>query len=313
MLGKYVSHERIAVTSRSFSRNTQLRGELLQRYANVTFNDEGVSLAGEALVLFLTGHDKAIVAMEKIDGGIIARLPQLAVISKYGVGLDNIDINALRRAGKRLGWTAGVNRRSVAELALGFMLALLRSIVQGDRLVRSGGWRQLEGGQLTGKTIGIIGCGHVGKDLVALLAPFGCRVLAHDVLHYEEFYRAHAVESASLDVLLAESDIVTVHVPYNESTHGMIGAAQIARMRSSALLINTARGGILDENALKMALCSGRIAGAALDVFGNEPPTDQELLALPNLVVTPHIGGSAIEAVLAMGRAAIEGLEAADS
>ena len=171
-----VSRVRVAVTSRSFSKNPVLREELLQRYSNVTFNDAGASLSGEALHAFLAGHEKAIVALERIDAVLLAELPDLKVVSKYGVGLDNIDTHALRSHGKRLGWRGGVNRRSVSELALGLMIALLHCVPQATTEIRSGLWRQINGRQLTGKTIGIIGCGHVGKDLVLLLQPFSCRI-----------------------------------------------------------------------------------------------------------------------------------------
>lgn len=300
---------RIAVASRSFSKNAILREELLRRYSNVTFNDLGISLNGDNLLAFLRGHEKAIVALEPIDAALLAQLPDLKVISKYGVGLDNIDIQALAKHGKRLGWRGGVNKRSVSELALAMMIAALHCVPQASAEIRGGRWRQIQGRQLTGKTIGIVGCGHVGKDLVALLKPFDCRILVHDIVHDVNFFEQHGVTETSLDVLLANSDIVTLHVPFDASTANLIGAERLKLMKREAILINTARGGIVDEAALKEALLRGDIFAAAFDVFAAEPPTDVELLGLPNFLVTPHIGGSAIEAVLAMGRAAIAGLD----
>ncbi len=304
-----LSKDRIAVTSRSFSNNPVLRGELLSHYPNVTFNEAGASLSGDALATFLAGHDRAIVALEKLDEAVVARLPQLKVVSKYGVGLDNIDLGALRRHGKRLGWTAGVNRRSVAELALGFMIALLHNVPSSAAQVRGGGWQQIRGRQLTGKTVGIVGCGNVGKDLVLLLQPFGVRVLAHDIADYSEFYRRYAVEPVSLEELLKQSDVVTIHLPLDGSTRSMISAERVALMKAGAVLLNTARGGIVDDLAVKAALVSGHLAGIGFDVFALEPPQDAEFINLPNVLATPHIGGSAEEAILAMGRAAIAGLE----
>jgi phosphoglycerate dehydrogenase-like enzyme len=299
---------RVAVCSRSFSRNPVLRAELLARYAKVTFNDAGLELRGAALIEFLRGHDRAIIALEVLDAEVLAQLPELSIVSKYGVGLDMIDMAAMRAHDKRLGWTSGVNRRSVSELALSFAIALLRHVPEAASEVRAGTWRQHVGGQLTGRTVGIIGCGHVGKDLVLLLEPFRCRVLAHDIRDYAEFYSAHGVEPVGLDRLLDESDVVTVHVPRDDSTAGMLSRARLSRMKRSAVLVNTARGGILDEGAVKDMLRERRLAGAAFDVFAQEPPTDHELLAMPNFIATPHIGGSAAEAILAMGRAAIDGL-----
>jgi D-3-phosphoglycerate dehydrogenase len=300
---------KVAVASRSFSRHPVLRAELLERYANVTFNDAGLSLKGEALVDFLKGHSKVVTALEKMDDAVFAGLPGLEVLSKYGVGIDMIDLEAMRRRGIRLGWTKGVNRRSVSELVISTAIALFRHVPQGNKEVREGGWRQLMGRQLSGKTVGIVGCGFVGKDLAVLLQAFGCRVLAHDILDFPDFYREHGVLPVSLEDLLKESDVVTLHLPLDDSTRGILTAERLALMKKDALLINMARGGLVDEAALKAMLKEGRLAGAAFDVFAVEPPEDHELLRLPNMLALPHIGGSAEEAVLAMGRAAIAGLD----
>jgi phosphoglycerate dehydrogenase-like enzyme len=157
--------------------------------------------------------------------------------------------------------------------------------------------------------VGIIGCGHVGKDLVLLLRPFNCSILVYDICHYEEFYSAHGIEAVTLRTLLMRSDVVTLHVPLNQSTRGILDATQLALLKPTAVLINAARGGLVDEGALKAMLSEGKLAGAAFDVFALEPPTDIELIDLPNFLATPHIGGSASEAILAMGRAAIDGLD----
>ena len=302
---------RVAVASRSFSRHPILRRELLDRYPDTCFNDAGVSLAGDALVDFLDGCDKAITALERVDESIVARLPKLKVLSKYGVGTDMIDMAALARHGVAFGWTGGVNKRSVAELVIAFAIALLRHVPLGGAEIRAGRWQQLAGRQLSDRTVGIVGCGHVGKDLAVLLRAFGCKVLAHDILDFPEFYAKHGVTPVSLDDLLAESDIVTLHVPLDHSTRDMLNADRLAAMKPDAVLINAARGGLVDEQAVKRMLQSGLLGGAAFDVFAQEPPADPELLALPNVMVTPHIGGSAVEAILAMGRAAIAGLDEA--
>jgi len=300
--------ERIAVCSRSFSRNPALRAELLSRYEHVTFNDSGLQMEGDELVAFLKGHDKAITALEKITDNVLSQLPELKVIGKYGVGLDMIDMDAMHRHGKRLGWTGGVNRRSVSELAISFMVSLLRFVPQAQQEVRSGIWRQHVGGLVSGRTVGIIGCGHIGKDLVTLLQPWGCNLLANDILDFPEFYAANGVEAVSLKNLLERSDIVTLHVPLDASTRNILSAERLRLMKASAVLINAARGGLVDEVEVKAMLKSGRLAAAAFDVFNVEPPEDREFLQLPNFMVTPHIGGSAEEAILAMGRAAIDGL-----
>lgn len=302
---------RIAVAARSFSRNAELRAELRATYPDVTFSESPTVLDGAGLVELLRGHDRAIVGLERIDDAVLAAVPELKIISKYGVGLDGLDLDALARHGVKLAWTGGVNRRSVAELTLAFALALLHRVPETSVALRGGDFLKLVGRQLTGRVVGIIGCGHVGKDLVSLLKPFGCTVLAHDIRDYADFYAAQSVEPVTLDRLLAESDIVTLHVPLDDSTRGMIGATELSRMRKGACLINAARGGLVDETALIEALSSGHLGGAACDVFQLEPDANPKLLALPTFLGTPHIGGSTAEAQLAMGRAAIAGLEAA--
>jgi D-3-phosphoglycerate dehydrogenase len=268
-----------------------------------------MQLRGDALVEFLRGHDKAIIALENIDESVLSRLPELKVVSKYGVGLDMIDMAAMRARGVRLGWTGGVNRRSVSELVIAFAIAMLRHVPAAHREVISGTWRQHVGRHLSGQTVGVIGCGHVGKDLVPLLCVFGCTILVNDIRDFPDFYAAHDVESCDLEDLLARSDIVTLHVPLDDSTRGMLDAHRLAMLKPTAVLINTARGELVDEAALKQLLQDKRLAAAAFDVFAVEPPQDRELLLLPNFLVTPHIGGSAHEAILAMGRAAIDGLD----
>ncbi len=266
-------------------------------------------MKGDSLVEFLSGHDKAITALETIDESVLSRLPELKVISKYGVGLDMIDMAAMRAHGKRLGWTGGVNRRSVSELVISFIIAMLRHVPAANREVRAGTWRQHVGGLLTGRTVGIIGCGHVGKDLVSLLRVFECQILVNDIRDYSDFYAANGIEAISLEALLARADIVTLHVPLDDSTRGMLDANRPGLLKPTALLINAARGELGDEAALKQMLREKRLAAAAFDVFAVEPPQDTELLSLPNFLATPHIGGSAQEAILAMGRAAIDGLD----
>lgn len=300
---------KIAVCSRSFSQNPTLRAELLTRYQHVTFNDAGRQLTGEDLVDFLREHDKVIVALETIDASLLSRLPELKVVSKFGVGLDMLDLGAMKKNGVRLGWTAGVNKRAVSELVVAFSILMLRKVPAANLEVREGVWRQHKGNLLSGKTVGIIGCGPVGRDVALLMQAFGCEVLVNDVADTSKFCRQHHVVGVSLDELLGRADVVTVHTPLNNSTRNLLNAENLALMKPGAILVNLARGGLVDEQALKCMLKDGRLAAAAFDVFAQEPPTDQELIRLPNFLATPHLGGSAHEAILAMGRAAIDGLD----
>jgi D-3-phosphoglycerate dehydrogenase len=299
----------LVIASRSFSKHPVLRKEVLKRYPNAKFNDEGLSLNGESLIEFLDGHEKAITALEKIDDSILKLLPNLKVIGKYGVGLDMIDLHAMKRHGVNLGWTGGVNKRSVSELVISYSIALLHRTIFANAEVRKGKWYQVKGRQLSDCTVGIIGCGHVGKDLVELLQPFNCKILANDVLDFKDFYKKYEVTSVGLEELIRKSDIVTLHLPLDKSTQNILDSDKLSLLKNDAVLINLARGGLIDEVALKELLNNNKIAGAALDVFEVEPPVDPSFATMDNVLITPHIGGSTEEAILAMGMAAIEGLE----
>ena len=299
----------VAVASRSFSKHPILRSKVLERYPNAKFNDKGLSLSGDSLVEFLSGHEKAITAIEVIDDSILSKLPDLKVIGKYGVGLDMIDLHAMKDRGVKLGWTGGVNKRSVSELVISFSVYLLHRVAFANAEVRNGEWYQVKGRQLSECTFGIVGCGHVGKDLVKLLKPFGCNILAHDIIDFKEFYQENNITSVGLDELLQKSDVVTLHLPKNDSTNNILNKDRLQMLKKDAILINLARGGLLDETALKEMLSKKSIAGAALDVFSVEPPVDTDFAHLDNVLITPHIGGSTEEAILAMGLAAIDGLE----
>lgn len=299
----------VAVTSRSFSNDPVLRQALLSRYPKTTFNDDGVNLRGQALIDFLKGHEKAITALEPLDAELFDAVPELRIIGKYGVGLDMINLDAMQARGVKLGWTGGVNRRAVSELVISFMLSLVRKLPEALSSVKGGSWQQITGRQLTGRTVGIIGLGHVGKDLARLLRAFECRILAHDTRTDTTFCNTHQVEMTSLDELLQESELISIHLPLDVSTRNLMNDERLRRMRNGAILINAARGGIVDEAALAQELASNRIAAAAFDVFAVEPPKNNALIGLPNFLASPHIGGSTIEAILAMGLAAIEGLD----
>jgi len=304
-----ISMKSVAITSRSFSKHPILRDEVLKRYPDAKFNDAGLSLNGNSLIEFLQGYEKAITALEVIDDSILSHLPNLKVISKFGVGLDMIDLHALKKYGVKLDWSGGVNKRSVSELVVSFAIALLHRAVFANSEVKKGKWYQPKGFQLSNCTFGIIGFGHIGKDLVKLLKPFDCKILAHDIRNFKEFYKKNKVKSVGIEELIKKSDVVTLHLPLNESTKNFMNEERLQMLKSNAILINLARGGLIDEDVLKKMVLEKRIAGAALDVFEIEPPIDKELLTMDNVLITPHIGGSTEEAILAMGMAAIDGLD----
>ena len=301
-------NETVAVTSRSFSRHPLLRRELLQRFPTVRFNEEGLALNGEALVGFLKGCKRAILALEKVDETLLRQLPDLKIISKVGVGLDNFDLNAMRERGVALAWQPGTNSRSVAELVVGLTLNLMRSVLAQNSEVRAGKWRQVKGRCLSGSTVGIVGCGHIGKELVHLLSGFGCRILVCDPAGDTTFFRMHQVEPVQLSELLQQSDVVTLHLPRNNETHHLINEARLNEMRQGSILINTARGGLIDEAAAASALKSGKLGGIGLDAYEVEPVTESPLLGLDHVVMTPHTGAHTNEAIAGMGIMAAQNL-----
>lgn len=301
--------DKIAVCSRSFSKNLTLRNELLSRFSQVKFNDDGLSLNGDSLVDFLSEADGAIIALEYLTEEILSRLPNLKFVGKYGVGLDKIDLNAMEKNNIKLGWTPGVNSTSVAELTLAMALCIVRKIPASQEVVAKGDWKQVIGKQLSSLNVGIIGYGHVGKKVADRMNAFGCNVYAHDIEDYNDMMLDKSVTPVSLQTLFKECDLVSIHVPHNKSTHHLVSIDLISTMKAGSYIICTARGGIIDEDALLEALNSGQITAAALDVFEVEPPISTPLINNDKVLVTSHIGGSTEEAILAMGQAAINGLE----
>lgn len=300
---------KIVVTSRSFSLNKTLRIELLQHFPeNVVFNDKGLYLDGQALLDFVQGADILVVGLEKIDENVLKVCPNLKMISKYGVGLDNIDLEICQKYGVKIGWTGGVNRLSVAEVALGFMLGLCRNLFLTSLQHKSGIWNKSGGYQLSGKTVGIIGVGFIGKELVRLLKPFGCKILVNDIIDQKQYYSENNLTETSKEDIFRQADLISFHTPLNTETTYLVRKETLELMKPSAFLINTARGSIIKREDLKWALQNKMIKGAAIDVYEEEPPTDLEFLQLENLVCTPHLCGNSEEAVLAMGRSAIRHL-----
>ena len=300
------SIEKIAVCSRSFSNNIILNKEILKNYKNVIFNKSKI-LSGRDLIFFLKNTDKAIIGLEKIDKEILDNLPNLKVISKFGVGLNNIDLEYLKFKKIKLGWESGVNKRSVSELSLCLILNSIRKISINQSDLHKNIWKQTIGSDLTNSTIGIIGCGNVGQDLVKLLKPFQCKIYVHDIKSYNNFYSKYNIIPTSLSFLLKNSDIISIHTPLNKSTINLLNKKNLKFLKPNSSLINTARGGIINEDDLYNFLNKNKFNSAS-DVFINEPNINTKLIKLKNFFATPHIAGSTTESILKMGRSAIRGL-----
>ncbi len=298
---------KISVTSVSFSKNHLLKEELIAAFprAKIKFNLDGKLLAGQELLDHVSDAQAVILGTEKFDLQVIKSCPQLQIVSKYGVGLDNLDMDACKQFQVAIGWTGGVNRLSVAEMTVGFMLDLARNLFYTCLPLKKGEWNKQGGCQLSGKKVGIIGVGHIGKEIIRLLKPFRCQVMVNDIIDQNEYYKQQEVEEASKENIFQQCQFITIHTPLTEKTFHLVNQSTLAMMNHDAFLINTARGPIVKLDDLKHALQKNKIAGAALDVYEKEPPGDLEFLGLPNLICTPHIGGNAKEAILAMGQSAI--------
>ena len=299
---------KVKVSTIAFSKNEYLVECLLKEFPDAEVNNEGVRVNGEALIEYFKDVEAAIIGLELITPSILKQLPKLRMISKYGVGLDNIDLNACKENNVKIGWTGGVNKRSVVEMTLGFMLMLSRNLFTTSNKLKQMVWDKKGGTQLTGKTIGIIGLGNIGKDLVSLLQPFGCDFLVNDIIDITDYASYHNLRCVSKEEIYRNADIISIHTPLNKETLNLINSEVFKMMKSTAFLINTARGGIVNEMDLKFALEHKIISGAALDVYESESVLNKDLLLLPNLICTPHTGGNSYEAVVAMGLSAIEHL-----
>jgi len=257
------------------------------------------SIPKEELVKYVGDLDALIVrSATKVRKDMIDAAKNLKVIGRAGVGLDNIDVEYAKSNGIKVLNTPGATSISVAELTIGLILAVMRKIAYADRETRAGNWpkKKCKGIEMYGKTLGIIGIGRIGKEVAKRAKVFGMKVLYYDVYRPDEATeRELGVEYRDLDTLISESDVITLHVPLLPETKHLINAERIAKMKDGAIIINAARGGIVDEEALYEALKSGKLYGAALDVYENEPLKESKLFELDNVVLTPHIGAQAKE------------------
>ena len=299
----------VYVSSTSFMNGCPEALELLKAKGHsVKSNPTGKPMEGKALAEALAGCEGVIAGLDKYDEGAIKAVCGLKAISRYGVGVDNVDLKAATEAGIIVTFTPGANTEAVADLAFALMMAAARGIVKADNMTKAGGWPKFLGSSVYGKTVGIAGTGAIGRAFARRLAGFSAKLLLFDIKEDADFARSVGGEYVSLDRMLMESDFISIHLPLNSATRGMIGATQLAMMKQTSYIINTARGGIIDEEALADAIEGGRIAGAALDVFVHEPPVGSRLAKSDKVVMTPHMGSYTKEAVAAMGMMAAKNL-----
>ncbi|OJW09434.1 MAG: lactate dehydrogenase [Planctomycetales bacterium 71-10] len=267
--------------------------------------DAGNVLTPAQLRELLPNADAAIVGMERLTPDLFAIAPRLRVAARTGVGHDGIDLAAARDHGVVVTITPGANHESVAEHVFALMLALAREVVPLSAAIHDGGWIRRPGTPLRGRTLGLYGLGRIGRAVATRARAFGMRVVAHDLLPSTDEDERLEIARVDPDELLATADVLSLHVPLTPGTRGLVDARFLARMKPGAYLINTARGGMIVDADLRAALDSGRLAGAGLDVFHQEPPTsDCPLLGAPNLILSPHVGGVDAGAMDAMAEGA---------
>jgi len=286
---------KIFISSRSFGKIDSGAIELLKNQGlEPIINPYDIKLNEQEILELINGSVGIIAGTEKITEKIMSKADQLQVISRYGIGLDNIDLPAANKKGIIVYNTPEAPSVAVAELTLSLILNLLKKIGKVDRDIRNDKWKPEIGNLLTEKTIGIIGLGRIGKKVVQYLQPFHPKILAYEINPDEKFATEYKIKLVSLNDLLSKSDIITIHVPLTKETRHLISKREFEKMKTNAVLINCARGGIVDENTLYESLKNKRIAGAAIDAFEDEPNTGK-LKELDNIILTPHIGTYTVE------------------
>lgn len=300
---------RVAVTSPFFHFFPHLKDELLAQYPDAKFKEKFPSIGGDELVEFCQGCQGAIIGLDRFDDYVLTRLPELKVIGLCSAGADHIDPVAMKKHDVRMGWVAGINKVAVSEMTISHIINIMRNFHKFSNQMYEGKWPSLRNGALlNGRTVGLHGCGHIGKEVVKRLIPFGVNILACDRLDFSEFYKEYGVESVDQEELWARSDVLSLHLSRNATTIGLYSADVLAKLKKGVYLVNTSRGNIVDEVALKERLESGDITAAAFDVYAAEPAIDNPLFDMPNFFGTPHTGAGADEAWEAMARSGIKGL-----
>jgi D-3-phosphoglycerate dehydrogenase len=300
---------RVLVTSSFFGRYSVAAVERLEAAGCVLRRLE--SPTDDQLVDAMADSDAWIVGLQRASGRVLQAGRTLRVVCVHGVGVDHVDLESATRHGIVIANTPGTNASAVAELTIGLILALARDVVRSNRVVRNGGWEVPVGHELSGKTLGIVGYGHIGRRVAILARCLGMAVLAHSK-HVETSgdQRDDSVRFVPLNALRQEADYISVHTALREDTRGLIGERELGLMKPTACLVNTARGGIVDEAALAAALGASRLRGAAIDVFASEPPIDGQLTTHPSVIATPHLGGNTVEAFRRTSDAVTDNLEA---
>jgi phosphoglycerate dehydrogenase-like enzyme len=300
---------RILVTPRSLTKDGDPALELLREAGyEVVTSTPGRQPDEAELLRVVPGCVGWLAGVEPITASVLGTARGLRAISRNGTGVDNIDVAAAERLGIRVLRAEGANARGVAELAIGLILSMLRSIPWSDSRLKAGAWERRRGFEIGGRTIGVVGCGRIGRLVAEMALGLGGRVLGHDAYPLSGYAPGPAFRYADLDTVLAAADILTLHCPPPPGGRPLLDAAAFGRIKRGAVLVNTARAGLVEEGAVLAALEDGRLAGFATDVFPEEPPAPSSLLSHPRVIATPHIGGFTDESVAQATRVAVDNL-----
>ncbi len=298
----------VTPTSLQPGKNDRALEQLRAFSPDLVFNETGKPLSEGDLIPLLRGCDGYIAGLDSITAKVLDACPGLKVISRYGAGVDRVDLAAARERNIAVTNTPGANSEAVGELALALMLSVARQVPFLDRSTREGGWVRTTGMELKGKTLGILGLGAIGRVLARSAAGLEMTVLAFDPYIDAAYCAAHGIRACSFEEILEQADVLSLHLPLNDGTRHIIDGTAIGKMKPTAILINTSRGGLIDEEAALAALEEKRLGGLGLDAFETEPPGDSPLFAFPNVVVTPHTGAHTREATDNMAAMAVRNL-----
>lgn len=301
---------KILVTPTSLKADSPLKAmQVLREYADeLVFNPYGRPLTQEELAPLLKGCDGYIAGLDWITEKALEHAENLRVISRYGVGYDRVDLEAAKRRNITVTNTPGANSRAVAELAFGLILSLVRKIPWLNEKTGNGEWIRSNGSELNGKVLGVVGLGAIGKIVAQYGQAFGMEIAAYDPYIDKEYCREHKIQVHSLENLVKKADVITLHVPLTPETHHLIGEEMLDTMKQGAVLVNTARGGLIDEDAAARALDSGKLGGLGMDAFEQEPPQNSPLFNRKDVVLTPHTGAHTREAAEKMAMLSVENL-----
>ncbi|MFD1414366.1 phosphoglycerate dehydrogenase [Oceanobacillus jeddahense] len=294
---------KVLVTPRSFGRHSNEPYEILNQFGvEVKVNPYGKILTEEQMIEEIKDVDGIIVGVDPLNKKVLQHAENLKVISKYGVGIDNIDMEYAKEKNIEVVRAMNANADAVADYTLALMMAVARNVVQIDKECRELNWQKITTVDVHKKTLGLIGLGNIGKKVVQRAKGFEMDILAYDLVPDEEYAEKSGIQYVNkLEEIFEKADFITLHLPLNEHTEHIVGREQLERMKSTAVLVNTARGGLIDEQALSDALQERLIWGAGIDVFESEPPQNKELLELDNIVIGSHCAASTVQAIDNMG------------